>query len=103
MSAPDLLGRPAAVDHQLAARHEQGLVRGEVEDGVRDFFRLTVTAERDAREHATVGLWIGATPLGHRRDDRPRMDRVRPDPLAGVLERGRLRQPPYCTLGRGVL
>src|SRR6266851_4945542 len=98
-----LLRSPASVDHQLAAGDERGFVRSQVEHAVGYFLRLAVPAERDAREHAAVHFRLRAAPLGHRRDDRAWVDRVGPDAIARVLERGQLRQDAYGALGRLVL
>jgi hypothetical protein len=61
-----LLRGPAPVDHQLAPRHERGLVRGEIEDPVGDLVGLAVAADTmrwytagSARRRSVIAVTMG--------------------------------------------
>src|SRR5262249_36271684 len=81
-----LLGRPAAVDDQLAPGDERCLVGGEVQHPQRDLPGLPVAPERDARDHQAIRLGIGPPPLRHGRHDGSRMNGVGSDAVLRVLD-----------------
>src|SRR5690349_9617003 len=86
----DLLCRRAAVDDQLAARHESRFVRGEKEHAVGDILGRADTPHRQA-PHALLQLSLVLQHiLDHVRCDRPGMDGVTADAFLGVLDGGRL-------------
>ena len=66
-----LLRGPASVDHQLAAGHERGLVRGEIEDAVGDLVGGSATSRAGCATPCARTPRGRPAPLGHRRQDRP--------------------------------
>src|SRR6267142_448695 len=86
MGGDPLPGGEAAVDDQLRARHERGLVAGQEQDDVGDLPRLRDPPERDA------GLELFPDRVGEigrleRRVDDPGVDHVAADLVPGELDR----------------
>src|SRR5439155_13005307 len=89
MAGGSLPGGEAAVDDQLRARHERGLVARQEQGDIGDLARLRDPPERDA------GLELLADRVGQvwrleRRVDDPGVDHVATDLVAGELDRQRL-------------
>ena len=89
-----LLRGPAPLHHQLAPRHERGLVRGEIEDPVGDLVGLAVAAD--------TMRWYTAGSARRRSVIAVTMGRGAPNwpGCARVLERREPRQEPHGALGR---
>src|SRR3954470_15670599 len=83
--------REAAVDDQLGASHERGLVTGQEQRDVRNLARLRDAAERDARLELLAD-GVGQVRRLKRRVHDARMDDVAADLVARELDGERLRQ-----------
>jgi hypothetical protein len=81
-----VFGENAAVDGQFDAGDEGGFVAGEEEASVGDFLGATETPERGIGDHR-VGYDV-VLRLDQRRPDNAGMDRIHPDVVGGIGDRG---------------
>jgi hypothetical protein len=92
-----------AIDGEGVADDERCRVAAQPDDGLGDLLGAAQSSERDGPRHHPLDLRVAAhEPFQHRRPGAAGADRVHPDALPGVLERGRPGQPHHPVLARDV-
>src|SRR5713226_8787653 len=90
----------STIDDEFRAGHVRRFVARQKQDDIRDFLRPSLAPEWYILERRLA--LILRDYIDHLRRDRPRMHRVHPYLILGVMDRRNLREQPYGPLAAGV-